>query len=535
MFSFLYSVNNIKKASKKKYIIIVNHSKICYNIMYFGGLSMDKKNQNLTPFFTELSRYANSQVIPMDVPGHKLGRLNNELKDALGEKFFLYDANAPKGLDNLNRPTGVIKESQELLAEAFGADRAYFLTGGTTQGILTMILSTVAAREKIILPRNVHKSIISALILSGAMPIFLPPIIDNDLGIANGVSFEAVKEAIDAHPDAKAIFIINPTYFGAVSDLASIVKYAHKHDILVLCDEAHGSHLSFNKILPLSAMEAGADLSASSLHKTGGSLTQSSVLLAKGKRVNYNKLRVTLNILQTTSPSSLLLASLDVARKYMYFKGKQELDKVIDLAHYAKKIIDEIPGITVCDKDYFINKNNYDYDETKLLIKIKDLNLPGYYLYNLLRDKYNIQVELAETYVLLVVLSIGSTKRDIIKLRDALAEISDEFYKKMNNINFKKFNYSFPKVYTRPREAFHAPKKYVELTEAIDEIAAESIMIYPPGIPLIIPGEIIDLEIINRIEFYKENGFTILTEQDDETVKIIDRLNWFKGGDYDDF
>lgn len=496
---------------------------------------MDKKNQNLTPFFTELSRYANSQVVPMDVPGHKLGRLNNELKEALGEKVFLFDANAPKGLDNLNRPTGVIKESQEILAEAFGADRAYFLTGGTTQGILTMIMSTVGAREKIILPRNVHKSIISALILSGAVPIFLPPIIDNELGIANGVGFEVVKEAIDSHPDAKAVFIINPTYFGVVSDLTSIIEYAHQHDILVLCDEAHGSHLSFNDSLPLSAMEAGADLSASSLHKTSGSLTQSSVLLAKGNRVNYNKLRVTLNILQTTSPNSILLASLDVARKYMYFHGKEELDKVIDLAHYAKKIIDEIPGISVCDKEYFVKNNNFDYDETKLLIKIRDLNVPGYFLYNLLRDKYNIQVELAETYVLLIVLSIGSTKEDIIKLRDALAEISEEYFEKQNNVNFKKFSYSFPNVYTRPREAFHAPKKYVELDEAIDEIAAESIMIYPPGIPLIIPGEIIDSEIIDRIEFYKENGFTILTEQEDETVKIIDRLNWIKGGDYDDF
>lgn len=496
---------------------------------------MKKKNQNLTPFFTELSHYATSHVVPMDVPGHKLGRLNNELLEALGENVFLYDANAPRGLDNLNRPKGVIKESQELLAEAFKADRAYFLSGGTTLGILTMIMSTVGAREKIILPRNVHKSIISALILSGAIPIFLPPIIDNEIGIANGVSLDSVKEAIQAHPDAKAIFIINPTYFGVVSDLKQIVNYAHSQEILVLCDEAHGSHLSFNDHLPFSAMEAGADLSASSLHKTCGSLTQSSVLLAQGTRVNYNKLRVTLNILQTTSPSSLLIASLDVARKYMYFKGKEELDKVIELSKYAKTIINKIPGVMVCDKEYFISNNNYDYDETKLLVKIKDLNIPGYYLYNLLRDKYNIQVELAETYVLLIVLSIGSRKDDIDKLCDALADISSEYYQKEQKISFKKFSYSFPQMYTRPREAFHAPKKYVELWEADGQIAAESIMIYPPGIPLIIPGEIIDSEIIERIEFYQENGFTILTEQEDDTVKVIDQENWIKGGDEDDF
>lgn len=493
-----------------------------------------KKDQEKTPFFSALAVYAKSDITPFDVPGHKLGRIDNELRDAIGQMAYRFDANAPKGLDNLSKPKGVIKEAQELMAEAFLADKAYFLTGGTTQGILAMIMSVCRAREKIILPRNVHKSIISALILSGAVPVFLPVQIDPNLGIANGVTVSDVKKAIKQHPDAKAVFLINPTYFGVASDIKEITRIAHEHNMLVLVDEAHGSHLLFHPELPMSAMEAGADLSAASLHKTSGSFTQSSILLAKGPMVDYNRIRVTLNILQTTSPSSLLIASLDVARKYIYFNGKKDLDQVLQLAYYAYDKIDSIPGIEAISYDDFMEAGNYDFDETKLLIKISDLGKPGYFLYNYLKDKFNIQIELAETYVLLMVLSIATTKEDIDRLYDALLAISNEFYDGTTKLPYKKFNYAYPESYARPRSAFHAPKRFVHLEDAVGEICAESIMIYPPGIPLVIPGEVITENIVDMLDFYKENGFNILTDQEDDMVKIINKEEWIKWSEDDE-
>ena len=244
------------------------------------------KEQEKTPFYTKLLAYAQSDTVSHDVPGHKLGQVPNDMMDYAGHEMYRLDANAPRGLDNLNKPKTVLKEAAKLMADAFSAEKAYFLTGGTTMGILSMIMSTCRAKEKIIMPRNVHKSAINALILSGSIPVFVKPQLDDYLGIANHMPFEEVKKAIEENPDAKAIFVINPTYFGVASDLKEIILLAHAHDMLVLVDEAHGSHLKFSKELPVSAMQAGADMTACSLHKTSGSLTQSSILLTKGKRVD---------------------------------------------------------------------------------------------------------------------------------------------------------------------------------------------------------------------------------------------------------
>lgn len=491
-------------------------------------------DHNKTPYFSALKDYADRDIDPLDVPGHKRGRIKNELTEALGDSVYIYDANAPKGLDNLSRPQGVIKEAQILMADAFKADKAYFLLNGTTQGIITMILTVVRAHEKIILPRNTHKSIISALILSGAVPVFLPTVIDEELGISNGFTIKSLLKAIDENPDAKAVFVINTTYFGACTDLKSVVTVAHDNNMLVLVDEAHGGHLSFNDKLPIGAMEAGADMSAVSIHKTLGSLTQTSVLLAKGPRVDYNRIRVVINILQSTSPSSIFLASLDVARKQIYFNGKKELDNVLELSQYAKEEINKIDGVKLLDKAYFQAKGTFDYDETKLLISIADLGKPGYWFYNVLKDRFDIQIELGETYVILAILAIGTVKRDIDRLVEALKILSSELYDGNKKVPYPKFRYNFPVMQVRPRVAFHAPKKFVHIDDAIGEICGESIMIYPPGIPLVIPGEIIDSNVVDMFNFYLENGFSILTEQEDETVKIVDQENWNKEYDEDD-
>ncbi|NLF49103.1 MAG: aminotransferase class I/II-fold pyridoxal phosphate-dependent enzyme [Acholeplasmataceae bacterium] len=515
------------------YVII--HSAFAYAKK--GGLTELKDDrQHKTPFFSKLKEYGQSNVVPFDVPGHKLGKIKNDLLDFVGVNTFLIDSNAPLGLDTLSKPHGVIKEAEKLMAEACHADRSYFLTNGTTTGILAMIMATCRANDKIILPRNVHKSVISALILSGAMPIFVKPDIDIELGIANGVPYETYEEAIREHYDAKALFIINPTYFGVASDMARLTELAHEFDMVVLADEAHGAQFYFSDKLPLSAMDAGADISATSIHKTAGSFTQSSVLLTKGKRVDHVRLRSTLNMLQSTSPSALLLASLDVARKSMYFDGPKKIDKLLEMARKTRMNLRTISGIKVIDKDYIVTRGGFDFDETKIVIKVSDLGLSGFEVYKKLRRNHNIQLELAESHIVLAVLTIGTTKEDLDRLFEAFKELSKKYYKVRSRLPKIKFIYQFPEPYARPRDAFHAPKLQVPLEEAYDEIAAESIMIYPPGIPFVIPGEIITQEVIDDIHYYLKKGSIIHSDLDNGYVKIIDKEHWVKWeGDSDEF
>lgn len=492
-----------------------------------------KKDHNLTPFFTKLKAYALSDTVCHDVPGHKLGHIDNDMMDFVGKNVFKLDANAPRGLDNLNRPSGVILEASELMADAFGAEKSYFLTGGTTMGILAMIMSTCRAKEKIILPRNVHKSAINALILSGAVPIFVKPYIDQELGIANHMDYEEVKKAIEENPDAMGVLVINPTYFGVTSDLEKIVNLAHEYDMKVLVDEAHGSHFPFSDKLPIGSMEAGADLASCSLHKTVGSLTQSSILIAQGPRVDHVRLRSTINMIQSTSPSGLLLASLDVARKTMFFDGPDKLPKLMEMAKKTREKINQIPGLKALGKAYFKSRNAFNYDETKIIVKVSDLGLTGFDVYKELFDTYHIQLELAETHLILAVLSIGTTQKDLDILVDALKAISDTYMPMQLEPIMPKIKYSYPEAYTRPREAYHAPKKYLPIYQAVDEIAAESIMIYPPGIPIVIPGEVISQDILDDLDFYQRSGSVILSDTESGYIKVIDKEYWTKWSEDD--
>lgn len=489
---------------------------------------MIKDKQSKTPFFTKLKEYGESHIVPLDVPGHKLGKVENDLLKYVGRKTYLLDANSPLGLDHLNKPTGVIREAENLMADACQADRAYFLTNGTTTGIMAMIMSVCKANDKIILPRNVHKSVINGLILSGAFPVFIKPNIDQDLGIANDVSYESVERAILENPDAVALFIINPTYFGVVSDLERITKLAHDNDIIVMTDEAHGTQFYFSTLLPTSGMAAGVDISSSSMHKTAGSFTQSSIILTQGRRINHQKLRATLNMLQSTSPSSLLMASIDVARKTMYFKGEEKIKKMLNMASEFRTKLNEIPGLMVVDKEYIKNKKCFGFDESKLIIKVSELGLSGFEVYKMMREKYNIQLELAESHIVLAILTIGTKQSDLDKLLHAFARLSKDYFKIKDKLPKIVFDYMFPETYLRPRDAYHARKLIVSLDDAVDEVAGESVMIYPPGIPIVIPGETITQKVIDDIKFYTNNSKALQSDLDDSMITIIDRDDWTK-------
>ena len=304
---------------------------------------MEKKSQCRAPIYEALEQFRKMRVVPFDVPGHKHGRGNPELVKLLGEQCVGIDVNSMKPLDNLCHPVSVIREAEELAADAFGAAHAFLMVGGTTSSVQSMILSCCKQGDKIILPRNVHRSAINALVLCGAKPVYVNPDVDNHLGISLGMRVSQVEEAIRENPDAVAVFVNNPTYYGICSDLRTIVRLAHEYGMKVLVDEAHGTHFYFGENLPVSAMAAGADMASVSMHKSGGSLTQSSFLLT-GKGVNAGYVRQIINLTQTTSGSYLLLSSLDISRRNLALRGKESFAKVVELAEYAREEIMHFPG-----------------------------------------------------------------------------------------------------------------------------------------------------------------------------------------------
>ena len=494
-------------------------------------LTKDDVLQLEEPFLQACIDYMDSKPVPFDVPGHKLGRFTNDLVKYAGDKVFESDFNAPLGLDNLYKPKGVIKKAEELAAKAFHADRAIFSVNGTTGGILTVIIGLLRAKDKIILPRNVHKSVINALILSGAYPIFVEPDVDKLTGIANGVSLDNYVKAMDENPDAKAIFVINPTYFGIASDLVNIVKQAHQRNILVICDEAHGAHFVFNKKMPISAMDAKADISTLSIHKTAGSLTQSSLILINSENIDVSRIEKVFAMLSSTSPNHVLLASLDAARKTLYFEGEKLIDRALQLANYAREEISKIPGLSILDDNYCTSSSRYSIDKTKLVINTYKLGISGLDVLKQLRKEFNIQLELAEVCEVLAIVGIGTTKEDIDILIKGFKYLSKKYFKENNTLNIPHFKYIYPQLVVRPREAFNAPSKIVPIEDSVGEISCESVMIYPPGIPIVIPGEIISKDVIDQIEFYLKNGGTLLSDSLEGYIKVIDQTNWYKSSD----
>lgn len=471
--------------------------------------------QKNTPYIDAYKKYLDEHNIAFDVPGHHQGNIKTDFDKIFPHSVYKNDINCPRGLDNLLHPTGCIKEAEQLFAKACGAKRARFLINGSSSGILIMLMATLKAHQKILLPRNVHKSVINGLILSGAVPVFLMPEIDYQTEIVNQISYKEWKKAIDQNLDARAIFIINPTYFGATCNLKKITEYAHSKGMVVLCDEAHGAHLYFSNKLPISAMDAGCDISTLSVHKTGGSLTQSSVLLINTERVTEYEINKAYNLINTTSPSSLLLASLDGARKYLVFHGSKKVFRSIQLARYTISKVNEIKGFKAHGKDYFLKNGAYDFDETKVVIELDNLSISGFDLYKILKDEYHIQIELAETYVLLLLFTIGTKKTDTDILISALKDISLRFYKENVYYPDHHFTNEMPELVIRPRVAYHSPLKVVPLKEAENYVSKEMIMIYPPGIPLIIPGEKFSKKIIEQILYYQSTGVSIFSDYND--------------------
>jgi arginine decarboxylase len=447
-----------------------------------------------------------------------------EFRAFIGENALSIDLINIAPLDDLHNPHGIIQEAQEIAAEAFGADRTFFSVQGTSGSIMAMIMSVVGPGDKILVPRNVHQSITAAVVLSGALPVFMTPDWDPELGIAHGVKVSTVEATLDQHPDAKAVLVINPTYYGVATDLKSIVEVAHERGVPVLVDEAHGVHLCFHEELPLSAMQAGADMAATSVHKLGGSLTQTSILNVKGNRVSPRRVQSVLSTLTTTSTSYILMASLDAARQHLATQGKALIEEAIRLAQWTRAEINKIPGLYCFGPEKLGEiSSRFAFDPTKLCINVTKLGVPGIEIERLLREEFNIEVELSDLYNVLCLITLGDERSNVEALLTALRELAGRFYQQRQVRHYEVKLPTTPILAMSPREAYYAETESVPLREAEGRVIAEMVKVYPPGIPIVLPGEIVSAENLAYIQECIDAGLPVQGPEDAtiRTVRVV--------------
>jgi arginine decarboxylase len=491
-------------------------------------MQFPNQSQTRTPLLDALRDCTNKPHAPFYAPGHKRGvGIPQPLADLLGSAVFRADLPELPQLDNLFAPEGAILEAQQLAAEAFGAEDTWFLVNGSTSGVMAAILATCGAGDKIILPRNVHQSAIAGLILSGAIPIFLNPEYDPILDIAHSITPESVADALKQHPEAKAVMMVYPTYYGVCGDVGAIATLAHQHNIPLLVDEAHGPHFAFHPNLPPSALSCGADLTVQSTHKILGAMTQSAMLHVQGTKVDIDRVSKALQLLQSTSPSYLLLASLDAARQQITLHGKQLLTRTLQLAATAKAKISQIPGLAVLEPvaatPGFVN-----LDLTRLTVTVSGLGLTGFEADEILAQ-HGVIAELPSLQHLTFIISLGNTQADIDNLVQAFITLSKEYQPAIKpKINKKLGNIINGNIYSNialisPREAVFSATETLSVEKSSTHISAELVCPYPPGIPVLMPGEVITPEAINYLQQILALGGSITgcSDPNMKTLKVV--------------
>jgi arginine decarboxylase len=496
-------------------------------------------SQSQAPLLEALQTLARKPHAPFYAPGHKRGQgIPQPLAQLLGTSVFPADLPELPELDNLFAPLGVIKEAQQLAAEAFGAEQTWFLVNGSTCGIMAAILATCGTGDKIILPRNIHQSAIAGLILSGALPVFINPEYDPGLDIAHSITPGTVAAALSQHPDAKAVMMLYPTYYGVCGNIEAIAQLVHQYDIPLLVDEAHGPHFAFHPDLPPSALSVGADLSVQSSHKVLGAMTQASMLHVQGDLIDRDRLSKALQLVQTTSPSYLLLASLDAARQQMALYGDQLMARTLHLADDARAKISQIPGLSVLNA---VKTSGFvALDRTRLTVTVSHLGLNGFEADEILNHQLGVTAELPSLRHLTFIISLGNTSADIDQLVQAFTHLSEKYWGTVVQTGwqevFRKWKtellYVHPASFIlcpplSPRKAFFAATETLPIEQASDRISAETICPYPPGIPALMPGELITPAALEYLQQIIDLGGSITGSSDPslQTLKVVQVSN----------
>ncbi|HEX3672342.1 MAG TPA: aminotransferase class I/II-fold pyridoxal phosphate-dependent enzyme [Candidatus Cybelea sp.] len=491
-------------------------------------------DQHRTPYFQALLDYVDSGVLPFHTPGHVQGNgMDRAFREFVGDNVCAIDLTPMPGIDDLLQPTESIKEAQQLAAEAWGADHSFFLINGSTSGNQCMMMTAVNPGEKIAVPRNSHKSMLGGLIMSGAEPIYMQPEVDEELRMDHCVTPETVARTLQRHPELAAVYLVSPTYYGVAADLAAIERIAHDAGKLLLVDEAWGPHFHFHPELPLSATAAGVDLSINSTHKMLSAFSQCAMLHQKGTRVSLDRLGAVLKMFLSTSPNLPMVASLDVARKQMATEGEALLTSTIALAREIRARINEIPGLYCFGDELRGRKGVFNLDPTKITVTVTGLGYTGYEASEVLRRRHNIQVELADLFNVVALITIGTTRDAAERLIQAFRDMARDdreldmlapsgvLEQRLRRGNFRLP--PIPPMRMRPREAFLAPAEFVKFRESAGRICAETLTPYPPGIPVIAPGEEITPEIVDYVRLELKAGVRIQGPYDDalRTIRVV--------------
>lgn len=452
-----------------------------------------------------LKKYIDEQRIPFHMPGHKGKRLLDGMdQTVLTKNVYKYDITASYEREDLYNPQRYLKESLHSLQEIYQSKRSFYLVNGSTGGNQAALVATLNPGDKILLPRTVHKLIYGALVTTRAIPVYLEVLYYQNNPLLSGVDPSAIEAALKTHPDIKVVYLVNPTYTGMCSEILQIIETAHRYNKIVIVDEAHGAHFRFHPMLPVSATSLEADIVIQSAHKTLNTLSQTALLHVYGKRVDISRVEQAISMFQTSSPNTLLLLSLEAGVVQMANCGEEYLEKALILARYARESIHKIPSLSCLGEEVLKYPGIFSYDETKLYVHVARLGITGYEFKSLLGKKFKIEAELADIEHILFTITIADTLSDIKKLVTALKKCAAEL-KKVNPSPLQPLPGKVIPLATMaqltPAEAFYAPHKDVSLDKAEGCLSAEMIVPYPPGIPIIMPGERISAELLEYMRY----------------------------------
>jgi arginine decarboxylase len=486
------------------------------------------ERQRQTPYLDALVRYARRNPARLHVPGHKGGQgADPGLLEALGESALSMDVPAlTHGIDVGVEPTP-FESAQRLAAEAWGARRAWFLINGASQGNLAAGLALAHKGDEVVVQRNAHSSTIDALVLSGMRPTFAAPELDAELGIAHCLTAQTLAAALERAPGAVGAWVISPTYFGAVADVAALADVAHARGVPLVVDEAWGAHMAFSEQLPAHALSVGADLVISSTHKIVGSLTQSAMLHlgGGGEMIGEDTVDRAVTLTESTSPNSLLFASLDAARRQAAVDGRELLAHTMAELARAREQIREIDGLDVLDERLAGRPGVFAYDPLRLAVDVRGVAASGYELAPLLREIGDINLELYGQNVLVAVFgmgerALGEAPRLVAALREAVARVGLE-------PQGESASFAAPppwgELAMTPREAYLGAQEVVPAAAAVGRIAAESLATYPPGIPNVLPGERLSAQTLAYVQRTLEQGGSVRGASDRllHTVRVV--------------
>lgn len=462
-----------------------------------------QRDQTRAPIVEAIEGYQKEGRTSFSIPGHKRDAgIDQLMAEKLGNTLYRNDIPAHHGLDDRKESRKTRAKAEELAADAFGAKQSFFSIGGTSLSVHVAMLTVAGSGEKLIVARNTHKSVIAALLLGEVNPIFLQPDINEEWQIENGIDPEALKQTLAMHPDAKGVVVVSPTPYGITSDTKRLADICHSHHIPLIVDEAWGPHFTFHPDLPATAMSCEADLSMGSIHKTMTGLSQASIVNMQGELIRPDRFKLCLKLFESTSPSSLILASADAARRQMVLYGKELLDKTLALAAWAREELATIEGIKVLDTQYLGSPGAKALDPTKLVLDVSGLGVSGYEASDWIEAQYKLNFELMNERHLLALLTIADTRQTVEKLLTAVKAMANwaRGRKESTDISLPKLNELYTTCVTSPARAFFGETEDIPFEQAIGRIAAEMVTPYPPGIPRLAPGELIPQTVVDYLQ-----------------------------------